>query len=81
MSNMITLAVPGISCGDCRQVIGGAVGAVAGVSAPQVDIEAQTVGVAYGASAALPRIVAAVEDSGHKISGYAVQNQVVRRAS
>ncbi|GHE38986.1 heavy-metal-associated domain-containing protein [Streptomyces lavendulocolor] len=71
MSQVITLAVSGISCGDCRQAIGSAVGAVTGVSAAQVDAEARTVDVAYGASAALPRIVAAVEERGYEISGYA----------
>ncbi len=81
MSQVITLAVPGISCGECRQAIGSAVGAVAGVSAAQVDVEARTVDVAYGASEALPRIVAAVEERGYEISGYAVESQATRRAS
>ncbi|MEU0721804.1 heavy-metal-associated domain-containing protein [Streptomyces lavendulocolor] len=81
MSNVITLAVPGISCGECRLVIGGAVAAVTGVSAAQVDLEARTVGIAYRASAALPRIVTAIEESGYQISGFEVANQPMRRAS
>lgn len=80
MSNVMTLAVPGISCGECRQTISDALDAVLGVSSAQVNTDGQTVRVVYDGSAP-PRIVAALEASGLAISGFEVGVQSLRRVS
>ncbi|UQA91147.1 heavy-metal-associated domain-containing protein [Streptomyces halobius] len=80
MSDVITLSVPGVSCG-CRQALKGAVGALPGVSIARVDLAARTVTAVYGRAAVLPGIVAAVEAAGYQIAGYEVGSRVERMAS
>lgn len=81
MSDVITLSVPGASCGDCRQALKGAVGALPGVSTARVDLMGRTVTAAYERAAMLPGIVAAVEAAGYEIAGYEVGGRSERMAS
>ncbi len=61
-----TYSVPEISCGHCQSSIEAAVGAVDGVAAVEVDIEAKTVSVSGGERGA---VVAAIEDAGFDVAG------------
>jgi copper ion binding protein len=63
----LILSVPEIHCGHCKSSIEGAVGALAGVAAAEVDVDARTVAVAFDAPATLQRIVAAIEDQGYDV--------------
>ncbi|MET9834049.1 heavy-metal-associated domain-containing protein [Streptomyces sp. NPDC006385] len=78
MSSVITLSVPGVFCGGCRQAIRGAVGTLPGVSPVRVDLEGKTVTAAYERATALSGIVSAVEDAGYAIAGYRVGHQTER---
>ncbi len=60
-----TYSVPGISCDHCRHAIETEVGAVAGVSSVEVDIEAKLVTVGGGDDAA---IRTAIDDAGYDIA-------------
>lgn len=81
MSSVITLSVPGVFCGDCRQVLRSAVGALSGVSPVRVNLEDKTVTAAYEPATALSGIVSAVEDAGYAIAGYRVGHQTERSAA
>jgi copper chaperone len=70
MSDVITLSVPGMSCGNCQQAIEGAVGAVAGVSAVRVELPAKSVAVTYDAPADRSAIDAAIEDAGYEVAAF-----------
>lgn len=67
MSAALVLDVPSISCGHCKATIETAVGSVPGVDTVDVDIDAKSVSVVGGDSAA---VAAAIEDA-----GYAVQSR------
>lgn len=63
-----TLVVPDISCGHCKQSIEGAVGALAGVSTVEVEIEPRQVNLAYDATAVdMDQIKAAIEEVGYEV--------------
>ena len=60
-----TYAVPGVSCGHCKQAIESEVSTVDGVVAVDVDVEAKLVTVSGGDDAA---IRAAIDDAGYDIA-------------
>ncbi len=65
----LTLAVPEISCGHCKSSIEGAVGALAGITGVEVDIEGRTVDVTFeDGSVDLPTIVDAIEGQGYTVA-------------
>ena len=62
------LAVPEISCGHCKMSIEGAVSALAGVDAVEVDIEDKTVDVSFDPAAVdIDAIIAAIEEQGYAV--------------
>ncbi len=61
----ITLSVPEISCGHCKETIEGAVGALDGVARAEVDVDAKTVTVDGGDPAA---IIGAIEGAGFDVA-------------
>jgi len=63
---MITLNVPGMSCGHCEAAIKTEVGQVAGVSAVSVDLATKIVTV-DGDQLDLDAIVAAVAEAGFEV--------------
>jgi len=64
------LNVPSISCNHCKMAIEGAVGALAGVRAVAVDIEAKSVAVDFeDGDVALDAIEAAVQEEGYEVAG------------
>jgi len=63
---MITLNVPGMSCGHCEAAIKTEVGQVAGVSAVNVDLATKIVTV-DGDELDLDAIVAAVAEAGFEV--------------
>lgn len=56
----ITLSVPEISCGHCKETIEGAVSPLGGVHSVRVDLEAKTVHVDGGDRAAIMKAIEAV---------------------
>ena len=60
-----TYAVPGVSCGHCKQSIESEVSTVDGVVAVEVDVEAKLVTVSGGDDAA---IRTAIDDAGYDIA-------------
>ena len=60
----MTLSVPEISCGHCKETIEGALAGVAGVDAAVVDVGAKTVTVTGGERG---DVVAAIEDAGFDV--------------
>ena len=64
-----TLSVPDVHCGHCKSSIEGAVGAIEGVAAADVAIEAHTLDVTYdGTETTMAAIVSTVEDQGYEIA-------------
>ena len=63
----LTLSVPEIHCDHCKMSIEGAVGALDGVSAAEVDVPSATVKVSFEAPAGRDGIVAAIEDQGYEV--------------
>lgn len=61
----ITLHVPEISCGHCKETIEAAVGGIDGVQRAEVDVAAKTVTVDGGER---PAIVRAIEDAGFDVA-------------
>ncbi len=60
-----TYAVPGVSCGHCKQSIESEVSTVDGVVAVEVDVEAKLVTVSGGDDAAIRQ---AIDDAGYDIA-------------
>ena len=60
-----TYAVPGVSCGHCKQSIESEVSTVDGVVAVEVDVEAKLVTVSGGEDAAIRQ---AIDDAGYDIA-------------
>lgn len=58
-------AVPGVSCGHCKQSIESEVSTVDGVVAVEVDVEAKLVTVSGGDDAAIRQ---AIDDAGYDIA-------------
>jgi copper chaperone len=64
------LNVPSVSCNHCKMAIEGAVGALAGVRAVTVDVDAKSVAVDFEAGdVALETIEAAVQEEGYEVAG------------
>lgn len=61
----LTLSVPDISCGHCKQAIESAVADLADVHSVEVDVDAKTVHVVGGDSEA---VVAAVVNAGYEVA-------------
>ncbi|MDQ3782392.1 MAG: cation transporter [Actinomycetota bacterium] len=65
----LTLSVPDISCAHCKASIEGAVGALAGITGVEVDIEGRTVDVTFKDGAVdLPTIVDTIEGQGYTVT-------------
>ena len=64
----ITLNVPDISCGHCKDSIEGAVSGVAGVDKVEVAIDARTVEVSFDSPADMDAVVAAIEGQGYEVA-------------
>jgi copper chaperone len=69
MPEVITLPVPGMTCGTCQRAVEDAVGEVAGVSAATADLTARTVTVTYDAPAQRAGIEAAIAEAGYEVAG------------
>jgi copper ion binding protein len=63
----ITYSVPGVSCDHCRAAIAQEVGALAGVSAVDVDLDARTVTV-RGESLDDAAVRAAIDEAGYEVA-------------
>ncbi|MFD3928319.1 heavy-metal-associated domain-containing protein [Streptomyces sp. NPDC058614] len=70
MPKALIRAVPGITCGQCRQAIEGAVGALPGVTVADVSTGARAVAVLYDAPAEPAGIDAAIRGAGYRIGQY-----------
>jgi len=67
------LNVPSVSCNHCKMAIEGAVNALDGVAAVDVDVPAKSVSVDFDAgSVSLDTIEAAVRDEGYAVAGHHV---------
>ncbi len=64
------LNVPSVSCNHCKMAIEGAVGALDGVRAVVVNVEAKSVTVDFeDGDVALDAIQAAVQEEGYEVAG------------
>lgn len=63
----LTLNVPDIHCGHCKESIESAVGGLDGVRQVTVDIEGRTVAIAYEEPAERSAITTAIEDVGYVV--------------
>ena len=64
-----TYQVPDVSCGHCKRAIESAVGAMAGVSAVEVDVESKTVAIAFDEGAvAEDAILATLAGEGYPVA-------------
>ena len=63
----ITLSVPEIHCGHCKESIEGAVGALDGVAKAVVDVDAKTVEVTYDRPADLDSVRAVIVGVGFDV--------------
>ena len=65
----LTLDVPDISCGHCKESIEGAVSGLDGVTSVEVTIDTRTVDVAFDATATTrTRIIDAIEAQGYAVA-------------
>jgi copper chaperone len=65
----LTLNVPDISCGHCKDSIEGAVGQLSGVGTVEVSVADRTVNVAFDdAAVTLDDIVGAIEGQGYEVA-------------
>ncbi|MFF3875181.1 heavy-metal-associated domain-containing protein [Streptomyces sp. NPDC001978] len=67
MPKALIRAVPGITCGQCRQAIEGAIGALPGVTVADVSTGTRAVAVLYDAAAEPAGIDAAIRRAGCRI--------------
>jgi copper chaperone len=65
MSQTITYSVPGMSCDHCRHAVSTELGAVAGVTAVDVDLETKLVRVT-GAALEDAVLRAAIQEAGYE---------------
>jgi copper chaperone len=63
----MTISVPEIHCDHCKMSIEGAVGALEGVAAAEVDVPTATVAVSFSEPATIESIVSAIEDQGYEV--------------
>ncbi len=66
--NVVSFAVPGVSCEHCRHAISTEVGRVAGVDAVDVDLERKVV-VVRGGAFADDEVRAAIDEAGYDVEG------------
>ena len=67
------LNVPSVSCNHCKMAIEGAVKALDGIAAVDVDVPAKSVSVDFDAgSVSLDTIEAAVREEGYEVAGHHV---------
>jgi copper ion binding protein len=67
------LNVPSVSCNHCKMAIEGAVNALDGIAAVDVDVPAKSVSVDFDAgSVSLDAIEAAVREEGYEVAGHHV---------
>lgn len=65
----ITLSVPDISCGHCKESIEGAVGGLTGIDTVEVLIEARTVDLGFDpATVSLDAIIDTIEAQGYEVA-------------
>jgi copper chaperone len=64
--NELVLSVPGMTCGHCEAAVASEVGAVAGVTAVEVDLETKQV-VVRGENLDREAVVAAIDEAGFEI--------------
>lgn len=64
-TGIVTLSVPGMTCGRCEAVVKEEVGKVAGVTSVAVDLETKDV-VVVGDELHLTAILAAVKEAGYE---------------
>ena len=67
MSETVTLSVPDVSCGHCKQSIETEVGQVPGVELVAVDLDAKTVMV-VAEPLDEEAIVAAIDEAGYEVA-------------
>ena len=66
----VTISVPEISCGTCKNAIEGALRPLPGVDAAEVDVAARQVQVSYDeAVIARAALEAAIEEQGYEVPG------------
>lgn len=67
--SQVTLSVPDISCGHCKNSIEGAVNPLEGVESALVAIDERTVAIEYdGSEATMETIVAAIDAQGYEVA-------------
>lgn len=67
--NTVTLSVPDISCGHCKNSIEGAVGGLEGIDKVEVAIEAKTVDLSFDSAAvSLDTIIETIEEQGYAVA-------------
>jgi copper chaperone CopZ len=66
-SSTLTFSVPGMTCGHCEASVKQEVGAVAGVTGVDVDLETKDV-VVSGAGLDRDAIVAAIDEAGFDVA-------------
>jgi copper chaperone CopZ len=64
-ANIVTLSVPGMSCGHCEAAVKSEVGMVAGVESVVVDLDTKDV-VVRGEALDLDALIAAVDEAGYE---------------
>ena len=67
MSDTLTLSVPGMTCGHCEAAVKKEVGAVAGVTQVDVDLDSKDV-VVVGSALDRDAIVAAIDEAGFDVA-------------
>ena len=68
-SREITLSVPDVSCEHCVKTVNGALGALPGVAAVNVDLTSKTVRLRYElAPVTLERIEEALDEAGYTVA-------------
>ena len=65
--NTLTLSVPGMTCGHCEAAVKQEVGAVAGVTGVEVDLDTKDVAVS-GTNLDRDTIVAAIDEAGFDVA-------------
>ncbi len=65
--NTLTLSVPGMTCGHCEAAVKQEVGAVAGVTGVDVDLDTKDVAVS-GTDLDRDAIVAAIDEAGFDVA-------------
>jgi copper chaperone len=66
MSDVLTVKVPGMTCGHCEQAVTTEVGKVAGVTGVDVDLDTKLV-VIHGAGVDRAAVEAAIDDAGFDV--------------